>query len=288
MLGLGLGLNLHHGRVPDQIKQLFAATGAQGAYYDPSDLSTLFQDTAGTTLVTAVGQSVALIKDKSGNGNHASQATAANQPTLQKDASGFYYLSFDGTNDQFDAFPAPIAAPMWQETGGYIVAACEFDSLGGTVQGLMGNTGSSQSTSNAPGFGAMWMNVSPTFNQHPNIYITDGTTYLGNGSGSTTDQQLPAGTTAVQIWGANPATSTNPGVFTQTNSSASPVSAYTGAAAPASTTLSPIKLGCGNSTGGFPMKGRIYGVSVVFGTALSAAQLASIQRTLGARAGLSL
>jgi hypothetical protein len=41
------------------------ATGEQGAWYDPSDLTTLFQDSAGTTPVTAAGQSVGLMLDKS-------------------------------------------------------------------------------------------------------------------------------------------------------------------------------------------------------------------------------
>lgn len=77
---------------------LFAA-GEQGVWYDPSDFSTMFQDTAGTTPVTAVGQSVALIRDKSGRGNHATQSTAASMPTIQQDANGCYYLSFDGSND---------------------------------------------------------------------------------------------------------------------------------------------------------------------------------------------
>lgn len=36
-----------------------------GAWYDPSDLTTLFQDTAGTTPVTAPGQTVGLMLDKS-------------------------------------------------------------------------------------------------------------------------------------------------------------------------------------------------------------------------------
>jgi hypothetical protein len=37
----------------------------QGVWYDPSDLTTLFQDTAGTTPVTATGQTVGLMLDKS-------------------------------------------------------------------------------------------------------------------------------------------------------------------------------------------------------------------------------
>jgi hypothetical protein len=60
---------------------LFAA-GEQGAWYDPSDFSTMFQDSAGTTPVTAVEQPVGLILDKSGRGNNASQATAGSRPTL--------------------------------------------------------------------------------------------------------------------------------------------------------------------------------------------------------------
>jgi len=39
--------------------------GEQGVWYDPSDLSTLFQDAAGTTPVTAVEQPVGLMLDKS-------------------------------------------------------------------------------------------------------------------------------------------------------------------------------------------------------------------------------
>lgn len=41
------------------------AKGEQGAWYDPSDTTTLFQDSAGTTPVTASGQPVGLMLDKS-------------------------------------------------------------------------------------------------------------------------------------------------------------------------------------------------------------------------------
>ena len=46
-------------------KALFAA-GEQGVWYDPSDLTTLYQDAAGTTPVTAMEQPVGLMLDKSG------------------------------------------------------------------------------------------------------------------------------------------------------------------------------------------------------------------------------
>lgn len=56
--------------------------GAPGVWYDPSDLTTLFQDSAGTTPVTAVEQPVGRMLDKSGYGNHAFQATSASRPVL--------------------------------------------------------------------------------------------------------------------------------------------------------------------------------------------------------------
>ena len=94
-------------------RKLFAA-GAQGTWYDPSDYSTLFQDSAGATPVTAVEQSVRLMRDKSGNGNHATAPSDASRPVLRSRYNNFvatatlatqsvttlaasYKLSFTGT-----------------------------------------------------------------------------------------------------------------------------------------------------------------------------------------------
>lgn len=82
------------------------ASGEQGVWYDPSDFSTMFQDTAGTVPVTAVGQTVARINDKSGNGNHATQVNASKRPVLQSDGTHFY-LVFDGVDDSL-ATPASV------------------------------------------------------------------------------------------------------------------------------------------------------------------------------------
>ena len=62
---------------------LFAAS-EPGAWYDPSDISTLFQDEAGTTPVTAVEQPVGRMLDKSGRGNHATQATTTKRPVYSR------------------------------------------------------------------------------------------------------------------------------------------------------------------------------------------------------------
>lgn len=70
----------------------------RGLWYDPSDLSTLFQDTSETVPVTTTGQSVALMRDKSGNLHHIVQGVSGNRPTLEHDGTN-YYLNFDGTDD---------------------------------------------------------------------------------------------------------------------------------------------------------------------------------------------
>jgi hypothetical protein len=70
-----------------------------GLWYDPSDFSTLYQDSNGITKVTSVGQMVGLMLDKSGNGNHASQPVDSLKPVLQMDVNGNFYLLFDDIDD---------------------------------------------------------------------------------------------------------------------------------------------------------------------------------------------
>lgn len=71
------------------------------AWYDPSDLSTLFQDSAGT-VPGVVDSPVGKLNDKSGNGNHLTQATANARPTLRQ-SGPLYYLEFDGVDDHLAA-----------------------------------------------------------------------------------------------------------------------------------------------------------------------------------------
>ena len=118
---------------------LFAAS-EQGVWYDPSDFSTLFQDAAGTVPVTATGQEVGKILDKSGRGNHATQATTASKPILQQDGNGKYYLAFDGMDDSMVTAAVDFTATdkitsvfglFQQNTGvGFLYSGGSTDSLG--------------------------------------------------------------------------------------------------------------------------------------------------------------
>ena len=86
---------------------VFRGGNVLGAWYDPSDLSTLFQDAAGTIPVTEVGQTIGLMKDKSGNGWHLFQNTNSSKPILSKNGLK-YYLTFDGVDDYLWMNLAPM------------------------------------------------------------------------------------------------------------------------------------------------------------------------------------
>jgi len=85
------------------------ALAEPGVWYDPSDLTTLYQDTAGTTPVTAAGQTVALMLDKSKglalgtelvtNGDFSGGTTGwtATGATLSVDTGRLKILSLGGT-----------------------------------------------------------------------------------------------------------------------------------------------------------------------------------------------
>lgn len=184
----------------------FFTSGERGAVWDLSDLSTLFQNVAGTTPVTAAGQTVGKILDLSPNANHwTAAADNTTRPTYQVDSDGRPYLQFDGSNDiLFGATPhvtttngrfttimgllAAAPASTRYAIGSYSTATTTpfvepimAAASGGTVQMSMRNDGSSG------------MGTSPTL-----VGILDGTnkrivTSQYNGNGSTMRMRSDAG-----------------------------------------------------------------------------------------------
>jgi hypothetical protein len=79
-----------------RVVALLASFSGPKVWFDPSDISTLSQDSAGTTPVAAAGDGIGRIMDKSGAGNHATQTTTPSRPLWQTT-----YAAFDGTDDSW-------------------------------------------------------------------------------------------------------------------------------------------------------------------------------------------
>lgn len=119
--GLSFGLSYSLGlQTSFSLKDLFS-NGEAGALYTPWDLSTMYQDAAGTT-PAAIDSPVGLRMDQSGNGNHATQPTASARPILREDANGSRYLEYDGVDDCFIIFDSSTST-VWDHFSDAIMLA---------------------------------------------------------------------------------------------------------------------------------------------------------------------
>lgn len=88
------------------------ASGAVFQMIDPLDTDTIFQDNGTSTPVTADGQVLGRILDKSGNGYHHGQSSATLKPLWKTDGSTAW-IAPDGTNDYMDTgTPQAITCPQ--------------------------------------------------------------------------------------------------------------------------------------------------------------------------------
>lgn len=103
------------------------------AWWDFSDISTLWQDTARTSAITANGQAIKGVTDKSGAGHHLSEAT--NGPTYTTAAQhGRSVARFDGVNDVLAATFTTVQ-PYTLVFAGSLTSSGGNDMIGGTPTG---------------------------------------------------------------------------------------------------------------------------------------------------------
>jgi hypothetical protein len=125
--------------------------------------------------------------DKSGNGIHATQATAANRPTYQIHAEGYGYLQFDGVNDSLVTSTLNLSTTdkvTW--TVGLFV---DNATSGSVAMEFSANTNSNTGTFyiSAPssildhGFGLRGNSASPVFAVVSNVYINNQNSDIATG-----------------------------------------------------------------------------------------------------------
>lgn len=261
-LGLGLGFSEGGGFSP---ATLFAAS-EPGVWFDPSDLSTLFQDDAGTTPVTAAGQSVGRILDKSGRGNHATQATAAARPTYNE-AGGLRWLAFDGVDDFMITPTITPGTDKVQFFGGVrklsdaaIGAVCEFSASTDTNNGtffLLAPRDDATANYGWRSKGTLVVDLRATQYAAPVSNVVTGLS------------DIAADSATVRVNGVVAATDIT------TDQGTGNYLAY------------PMYIGRRGGTS-LPFNGRLYGLITRFGPNLTASQIGQTERWMAQRTGVSL
>ncbi len=113
MLGGATGIWSDNAAPPGAAVAALFSGGDGGIWLDPSDLSTLFQDAAGSIPVASAGDPVGLMLDKSGNGNHVTAATDAARPIYQT-SGGLHWIEGDGVDDELaTTAPLPFSANLF-------------------------------------------------------------------------------------------------------------------------------------------------------------------------------
>jgi hypothetical protein len=201
-------------------------------------------------------------------GNHAIQATAASRPTLLQDASGLYYLSFDGVDDSLATsaidFTATDKMTVW--AGAYKASDAVIGMLAELSAGAEANAGA-------------WRITAPNSTLNGFMFNSGGSPASADGEAANTTSAAPlAAVLAAQGSISSPLASL------RVNGGA----AITSAASQGTGNYGNYPLYIGRrGAATLPFNGRIYSL-IVRGAASSASQIAAAERYVAARTGVSL
>lgn len=260
---IGIGATLF--KVPTAYGQGFSPAslfrnGEKGAWYDPSDLSTLFQND-GTTPAVVDGV-VGRVRDKSGNNNDLVQTTSTKCPILRQDGS-LYYLDFDGIDDGLQAAAINFTGT---DSMSVFAGARKEDDSSDVIAEISANSGTNNGAFRIGAIaGNIWRYTSrgsTTINTNAGSYTPPVTSVL-TGLSDISDDSL-----IIRVDGV------------QKNSSSSDQG--TGNYGDY-----PLNVGARNNAAGLQLDGRIYGL-VVRGATSSVAEIASTEAYIASKTGVSI
>ena len=161
--------------------EAFAYSGANGAWFDLSDTSTLWADVA-MTVPAIVGGSVAVVQDKSGFGNHLVQPDVDRQAVFRMD--GFYpCLEFNGASTFYTMGPAGgFRYPQFTAFAGLRRARDDSEDLSTAI--FFGRRGTATTSSSN---GTFWLGVRGGASATFRMTSPSGTS---DGVGGTVDRRL--------------------------------------------------------------------------------------------------
>lgn len=247
---------------------LFAGR-AKGAWFDPSDKTTLWQDSAGTVPVTTDGQPVGRIRDLSGNGCHAIQTVSAARP-VWRTAGGLSWIEFDGVDDCLIASTVNLGATS--ELG-----------LFGGVRKLAGNNNGPvvELTSSFGNLGAFALiaNDGSLANWGLKARPSASTSYRLTSSGFAETAVITG------LWNFTVGSANLSDQLTVRRNGV-PAAASGGGSAAGPFANAPLFIGRRNGTS-LPWAGNLYGMLVV-GRGVDAQEVAQAERWLAARTGVTL
>ena len=104
------------------------ANGELGMVHAMSDIATLRQSSDGSGAVSSVSDPVGWIEDLSGNGNHSTQATNGDRPTMGVNGDGTNFLAMGGAGAHFD-----FAENTWASSNVTVFVAMDANADNGYV-----------------------------------------------------------------------------------------------------------------------------------------------------------
>lgn len=233
--------------------------GIQGGAYDFFDAATLFQNSNGTGAVSALNDPIGYASDLSGNGNHATQATALNRPLSNSGAV------FDGSNDM-------LSVPVNFSTTDKVTVIAGMTLSGSGNQGLVGFGGTT-----AGDFNVLYSSGSASW--RGSLYGSSGNSQVVIGSDKPALPHTKVLTFTFDLAGATAGDEIGFRV------NGDPVNETVVAAGPAGGgNFRSATLAIGDVQGAFKLNGKI-GRLVVIGKALSAAELFAYEQWCGTAIG---
>jgi hypothetical protein len=239
------------------------ANGEQGAWYDPSDLSSMKQLSDGT-VDAVVDQPVGYIEDKSGNNSTAIQATSNKRPTLRQSGS-LYYLEFEGAQGLRTANTIDFSGT---DSMSVFAGARKNTDATANVAELSNNSGGNEGSFRLSAIvGDQWRYASRgdstgLINTNANNYVAPVTNVL-TGLSDISDPFV-----IIRVDGVQKNSST-------TSQGAGNYGNY------------PLNVGARNNGGGFQLDGHIYSL-IIRGASSSADEIASTEAYVAAETGVSL